>query len=157
MAICEVDAVSKLAKDCGFHLEIAQEFERRFAHLWVGRLEPTASAPDAFLLAWQAADELDVIALGTAAEARCQGLARALVDELLQFAARTNMRRVILEVRSSNQAALRLYESFGFQTGRIREDYYSDPIEDGIEMSLAIDETASAIAANEYRCLEASE
>lgn len=138
MANSEVDAISSLAQDCGFHLDIAQERARNFAHVWVARLDSESKSPDAFLLAWQAADELDVIAVGTKEIARRFGLARALVAELLQFARQQALRIVLLEVRKSNLAAMGLYQSFGFQTGRIREAYYSDPTEDGVEMSLVI-------------------
>ena len=157
MVACEVDAVGSLAKACGFNLQIAQELTRSFAHLWVARLDVTSPDPDAFLLAWQAADELDVIAVGTAAHARRLGLAKALVAELLRFAALHHLRRILLEVRSSNEAALGLYRSLGFQEGRLREDYYSEPTEDGLEMSLAIDESASTNAAEGLRRLEACE
>ncbi len=155
MANSEVFAISKIAKDCGFHLEMERELERSFAHIWVARFSSDADVPEAFLLAWQAADELDVIALGTAVASRCRGLAKALVEELLRFAHRNAVRRVLLEVRCSNVAALRLYRSLGFEAGRIREDYYCEPTEDGIEMSLAIDENDSTAAPAEHRHLEA--
>ena len=139
MANSEVDAISSLGKDCGFHLDIAQERDRNFAHIWVARLDSRSTSPDAFLLAWQAADELDIIAVGTAENARRLGLAKALVAELLQFARQQALRTILLEVRKSNLAAMALYQYFGFQTGRIREAYYSEPTEDGIEMSLKFD------------------
>ncbi len=155
MAISEIDALSKLAKDCGFHLDITQESERNFAHIWVAHLNPDSKTPDAFLLAWQAADEMDIIAIGTANHARRLGLARALVGKLLQFAVNNSMRRLLLEVRDSNTAAIQLYHSLGFQMGRIREAYYSEPTEDGIEMSLTIDNSVCAIASGDNQSLEA--
>ncbi len=157
MVACEVDAIGTLAKAAGFNLQIAQELARSFAHIWVARLDAETANPDAFLLAWQAADELDVIALGTAERARRQGLAGALVAELLRFAVHNHVCRVILEVRCSNQAALRLYRSRGFQVGRLRENYYSEPTEDGLEMSLAIDEAFRTTAFEDFRRLEACE
>ena len=39
-----------------------------------------------------------------------------------------------LEVRASNLAAIRLYESLGFQTAGRRQDYYLDPPEPAIVM-----------------------
>ncbi len=139
MTTAEVDAVSELANECGFHLDVPLELERKFAYIWVARSNSDSTRPEAFLLAWQAADEMDIIALGTTANARRLGLARALVGELLQFAVNNAMHRLLLEVRNSNAAAIHLYRALGFQTGRTREAYYSDPTEDGIEMSLIID------------------
>jgi [ribosomal protein S18]-alanine N-acetyltransferase len=138
LATSEVDAIDKLANDCGFHLDAANELKRCFAHVWVARVHADSIDPGAFLLAWQAADELDIIALGTAPVLRRSGLARALVAEALRYASESRLRRVLLEVRVSNVAALGLYQSYGFIMGRQRKEYYSNPTEDGVEMSLEI-------------------
>ena len=153
MTTHDVDAVDRLAKECGFHIEAEKELARSFAHCWVARPNRETSEPQAFLLAWQAADELDVIAVGTAISARRCGLGRALVEELLKYAVEARLRRVILEVRCSNVPALNLYHSLGFEDGRVREDYYSEPTEDGLEMSLEIDNHANAPSSKP--CLEA--
>jgi ribosomal protein S18 acetylase RimI-like enzyme len=153
MTARDVDAVDRLAKECGFHIEAAKELARSFAHCWLAWLDHPVGEPQAFLLAWQAADELDVIAVGAAISARRSGLGRALVEHLLKYAVEARVRRVILEVRCSNVPALNLYHSLGFEDGRIREDYYSEPSEDGLEMSLEIDDHASAPSPKP--CLEA--
>ena len=155
MTARDVDAVDKLAKECGFHIEADKELARSFARCWVARLHSDSLQPEAFILAWQAADELDVIAVGTATGARRRGLGRALVEWLLSYAVEVRVRRVILEVRCSNLAALNLYRSLGFQEGRVREDYYSEPTEDGIEMSREINEHANAPSLGNEPCLEA--
>jgi ribosomal-protein-alanine N-acetyltransferase len=46
--------------------------------------------------------------------------------------------RVLLEVRRSNLAAQKLYESIGFVTTTIRKGYYSDNGEDALAMSLEL-------------------
>jgi ribosomal-protein-alanine N-acetyltransferase len=46
------------------------------------------------------------------------------------------MLRVTLEVRKSNLAAQKLYESIGFLTTGIRKAYYSDDGEDAFAMTL---------------------
>ena len=139
LAVTEVDAIAKLADECGFQIDPAQELQRSFAHLWVARVSDDAPTPDAFLLAWQAADEFDIIALGTLAAARRRGLARSLIAEVLRSAHKLGLRRVLLEARASNWAAINLYQLHGFVVGRTREAYYSNPTEDGVEMSLDLD------------------
>jgi ribosomal-protein-alanine N-acetyltransferase len=155
MTACDVDAVDKLAKECGFHIEAEKELARSFAHCWVARLECTANEPEAFLLAWQAADELDVIAVGTTVSSRRRGLGRALVEQLLRYAVEAGLQRVILEVRCSNVSALNLYRSLGFDDGRVRQGYYSEPTEDGLEMSLEINERIATSSPGNKPCLEA--
>ena len=154
----EVDATSRLAHDCGFHLDLVAELKRSFAHIWVARLTDDALEPEAFMLAWQAASEIDVIAVGTSKLKRRHGLARGLVAELLRFAIHHGLERALLEVRVSNAAALSLYQSFGFVLGRQREQYYSNPTEDGVEMSLDLKCTSLAVSTSQApRCLEALE
>lgn len=158
LAASEVDAIDKLANECGFHLDVGNELKRSFAHIWVASVEAHSTAPQAFLLAWQAADELDIIALGTTPAVRRSGLARALVAELLRHASENLLRRVLLEVRVSNLAALQLYQSCGFIAGRRRAQYYSNPTEDGVEMSLEIDCSGlDVLTSHASRCLEAQE
>ncbi len=158
LATSEVDAIDNLAGQCGFHLDAGNELKRSFAHTWVARADAQQSEPGAFLLAWQAADELDIIALGTAPALRRRGLARALVAEALRYASENGLRRILLEVRVSNLAALQLYQSYGFVAGRQREQYYSNPTEDGVEMSLEIGcPELDASMPHASRCLEAQE
>jgi ribosomal-protein-alanine N-acetyltransferase len=156
LAVSEVDAIARLADACGFQIEPARELERSYAHFWVARDNAVAALPDAFLLAWQAADEFDVIALGTAEPLRRKGLARALIAEMLRCAEQHGIRRVLLEVRAANSAAIQLYQSYGFVVGRTREDYYSNPTEDGVEMSLELDHaTLEALPSHAQPCSEA--
>jgi ribosomal-protein-alanine N-acetyltransferase len=43
-----------------------------------------------------------------------------------------------LEVRSSNAAAIRLYESLGFERAGVRKDFYTKPKEDAVIMWLKL-------------------
>ena len=51
--------------------------------------------------------------------------------------AEAGIRNVILEVRVSNEAAIRLYESLGFSICGIRKGFYEAPREDGYVMQLS--------------------
>jgi ribosomal-protein-alanine N-acetyltransferase len=46
--------------------------------------------------------------------------------------------RVTLEVRKSNLAAQKLYQSMGFLTTGVRKGYYSDDGEDALAMTLEL-------------------
>ena len=63
---------------------------------------------------------------------RGQGFGRALLFGLLKSARARGMQRATLEVRESNQAALSLYQKFGFQTAGRRRRYYQDNNEDAL-------------------------
>jgi ribosomal-protein-alanine N-acetyltransferase len=55
---------------------------------------------------------------------RCRGIGGRLLDALLVGARDKGTRDVFLEVRPSNTAAIRLYQSFGFQQIGLRRGYY---------------------------------
>jgi len=76
--------------------------------------------------------ELESIAVGSAWQR--QGVARALLAELLGRLAERRYEQINLEVRASNAAARGLYEAVGFLVVGRREGYYADPVEDAVVM-----------------------
>jgi len=67
-------------------------------------------------------------------EFRRQGFGTLLLDRLIQEGIKKGARFFTLEVSSENQAAIRLYERFGFrETGR-RKNYYKNS--DAVLMTL---------------------
>lgn len=75
-------------------------------------------------------DEADMMNLAVCAQARRQGIGRALVLALCARLHEKGITSLTLEVRESNEPAIRLYESLGFaQVGR-RPNYYFHPKED---------------------------
>lgn len=61
---------------------------------------------------------------------RGQGIASDLLRTLLEFGERHGAEAFTLEVRVSNEPAIRLYEKYGFVTEGIRPGYYEKPTED---------------------------
>ncbi len=55
---------------------------------------------------------------------RCRGVGRRLMDHLLERGRAAGMTDAFLEVRPSNTAAIRLYQSMGFEHVGIRRGYY---------------------------------
>ena len=85
-----------------------------------------------FLVARHLAPEWELENIVVAPSVRRKGLGRRLLGALLARVQETQSEFVFLEVRESNTAARRLYESAGFrQTGR-RRAYYANPAEDAI-------------------------
>lgn len=67
---------------------------------------------------------------------RHKGVARALMQYLIDDAVNQNSEFISLEVRKSNKNAIALYEHLGFQTVGVRKNFYSIPTEDGLIMTL---------------------
>ena len=84
-----------------------------------------------------AADEGEITNVAVAPEARNRGVGKLLMAQFLEEAKKAGARQVILEVRVSNEAALHLYEKFGFSVCGIRKDFYEEPVEDAYVMTLS--------------------
>ena len=65
---------------------------------------------------------------------RRKGLGREVVRALIGYAEENGIVSVSLEVRESNEAAIALYESFGFSRRGLRKNFYRDPAEAAIVM-----------------------
>ncbi len=63
-----------------------------------------------------------------------QGIGKKLVERMVSFSRENGVKAVTLEVRESNQAALCLYESYGFKREGLRRGYYQNPAEDAVIM-----------------------
>jgi len=85
-----------------------------------------------FLVARCVPDEWEIENIIVEAGSHRRGVGSSLVRELLAEARTAGAVSVILEVRESNRAALRLYESIGFKLEGRRRNYYRDPAEDAL-------------------------
>lgn len=88
-------------------------------------------------------DELWLLSLAVAPEARRRGIGRALLDDGASLARDLSVPELWLEVRASNEGARKLYEAAGYSEVTRRRDYYRPatdgaPREDAVVMRLAL-------------------
>ena len=67
-------------------------------------------------------------------DVRRRGVATALLEHLFELTQDDERRGYTLEVRISNDGAIRLYERLGFEPRGIRRGYYTDNREDALIM-----------------------
>jgi [ribosomal protein S18]-alanine N-acetyltransferase len=79
-------------------------------------------------------DAWHVMNVAVVPEQRRQGIARALFSRLFEVTSNDGRRGYTLEVRISNEAAIKLYERLGFQSRGVRRGYYTDNREDALIM-----------------------
>ena len=91
-----------------------------------------------YILFWLLADEIDIHNVAVHSEFRRRGIGRLLIEQVVLEARRRGSTRVTLEVRRSNLAAQKLYESIGFIPTGVRKGYYSDDGEDALAMALKL-------------------
>ena len=76
--------------------------------------------------------ETDMMNIAVSPDCRRQGVAAALIEELVRQLKVVGNHCLTLEVRASNDSAIKLYEKLGFiQVGR-RPNYYRSPKEDAL-------------------------
>jgi ribosomal-protein-alanine N-acetyltransferase len=69
---------------------------------------------------------------------RRMGIGTRLVNEVIEYAKKHDIKRLTLEVRASNAPAIALYENMGFKKEGVRRGFYDSPKEDGLIYSLEL-------------------
>ncbi len=137
MTAAHLDAVCRLENDC-------------FSHPWSRTsLESELNNPNSlFLVAVEGdavtgyvgmnavLDEGYIYNVAVAEPYRRRGVGSALIRELVTHGRKNGFAFLTLEVRESNAAARSLYGHFGFVKAGERKNYYSDPAENAVLMTL---------------------
>lgn len=87
-----------------------------------------------FAVVWLVHDELHVLNVAVAPEARRRGVARAVLDEVEARGRGQGARISMLEVRRGNAPAIALYRSLGYREVGVRPRYYAEDGEDALVM-----------------------
>lgn len=93
-----------------------------------------------YIVARESAGELHINNVAVRDQFRRRGIGDALLARILKTARDLNAKVAFLEVRSGNHAAQAMYQKNGFKPIARRADYYSDPREDAVVMSLELGE-----------------
>lgn len=80
-----------------------------------------------FIIAQIAADEAEILTVGVAPDRQRGGIGRQLVEGAARAAARSEARRVFLDVADGNTPARALYAACGFAEIGRRKSYYTLP------------------------------
>ncbi len=102
--------------------------------LSLGAFEPDGGALVGYLIISRYVDAWHVMNVAVARVHRRRGIARLLLDRLFDVTASDERRGYTLEVRVSNEGAIKLYEALGFKARGVRRGYYTDNREDALIM-----------------------
>lgn len=116
----------------------SQEFDGWVAELPVAGNARQEKQIAGFLVARVMADEMEILNLAVEPGWRRLGVAGKLLETALAQGRASGARRVFLEVRESNVAAIAFYQAHGFAPAGRRPRYYSDPPEDALVLSLQL-------------------
>lgn len=97
---------------------------------------PTRDRILGFVGLWLMVDEAHIVTIAVREARRRRGIGEMLLIAALEVAMESGQESLTLEVRRSNEAALALYDKYGFVRIGVRSRYYSDNHEDAILMGL---------------------
>jgi ribosomal-protein-alanine N-acetyltransferase len=110
-----------------FHEDIASPFSHPFVAEWDKDLV-------GYAILWVGVDEGHLTNIAVAKKYQRKSIAKRLLTYILQLAAGLELAQIVLEVRPSNEPAIRMYEEFGFERLAVRKGYYKNPAEDCLVM-----------------------
>jgi ribosomal-protein-alanine N-acetyltransferase len=146
MRVDDLDEVMVIEKAAFRHPWSTELFRRELEHDWSTILvmveplplpAPGKTATErvlGFIIFWLVHDEVHILNVAVATEARRRGIARTLMTEAEKRAYAANAALMTLEVRRSNTGALDLYREFDYRAVGVRPNYYVDEGEDAIVM-----------------------
>lgn len=124
MTQADVDAVSSIELVVQAYPWTRGNFIDALSSGYVCRVDEVESRIRAYAILMPVMDEAELLNIGVAAAQQRQGLGRRMLNEILGIARARNMKRVFLEVRSSNSVAVALYLGANFSLIGTRHNYY---------------------------------
>lgn len=91
-----------------------------------------------YIIGWMIHDEGHILNVAVHPDFRRTGIGECLMRECIDHFSEKGAKYAILEVRSTNRGAIKLYEKLSFKPIGIRRGYYSDTGEDAIVMMLTM-------------------
>lgn len=137
MGVSDIDAVLAIECEVQTFPWSRGNFTESLASGHAGWIMRRAGETIGFAVAMLACDESELLNIGIAWRHQGQGLGGRFLEHLFVEARRCGARRMFLEVRASNVAALSLYRSGGFVRSGLRAGYY--PAAEGREDALVLE------------------
>jgi ribosomal-protein-alanine N-acetyltransferase len=110
--------------------------EDRFTSTFVAEVERDAGNLIVGFVIFHVTDRVsEVYNIAVDAAHRRLGVGGLLMQTVIERSRYNGATKVVLEVRKSNNGAIRFYSDFSFQVSGERHNYYSNPLEDAYVMS----------------------
>jgi len=131
MGFADIKAVTYIEKKSHTHPWSEKLFLSNFGQRYFNHLILLNDEVIGYFVASAVAGEVTLMNIAISPEKQSQGVGRILLQFLLDYSRENNQQEIWLEVRSSNQNAIQLYQKLGFAEVDIRKAYY--PSENGRE------------------------
>lgn len=118
-----------------------EEFKKPYSHFSVMTDDETDEVVAGYIVYWIMGDQdgmCEILNIAVDFPHRGQGVAKKLVLHAVSTAVKAGARKIVLDVRKSNMAAIQLYQSLRFSITQVRKSFYSNG-EDAYGMTLPLD------------------
>lgn len=123
----------------------SNELIKPFSHVMALIDEAAGAKLVGYIVYWLLFDEAHVLNVTVDPQERRKGLGHRLMKRVMTDALRKDMKRIFLEVRTSNAAAIALYKKLGFFEDHVKKGFYEDG-EDAIFMVRYFDRAGTPTA-----------
>ena len=111
---------------------LSEELDNRTAHFIVAEFNGVVVG---YIGVFVVYESCDISNIAVFPEYRRQGIGRLLLEGACDVAQKGGAESISLEVRPSNEGAIALYRSVGFEEVGLRKNFYRNPTEDGLILS----------------------
>lgn len=103
-----------------------EELQKPFSKFLVLTDDATDSVVSGYVVFWMLFDEVHLLNVAVAQEWKGLGIGKLLVRQAMNEAIHKEFKRIFLEVRKSNQAAIGLYQKLGFFIDHVKKNFYEN-------------------------------
>ena len=129
-----IDEIERVSYPTPWSRSMFASEQAKPSSLCLGAFDTESDRLVGYLIISRYVDAWHVMNLAVAPDYRRRGIATSLLERLFEVTAGRGRRGYTLEVRVSNEAAIRLYERVGFYGRGVRRGYYTDNREDALIM-----------------------
>lgn len=136
MTLLDILTVCKIDSLCFSHPWPREEFVReltqnRFSKYFTCKMNRQIIG---FLGLWIIFEDAHIATIAVAPPYMRKGIGTMLVEFAIKLASENGCNKLILEVRKSNEPAMKFYEKLQFEKVNTKKNFYSHPVEDAWEM-----------------------
>ena len=139
MKECDAEVVARLERqifaDAWTEKSILETMNQQQAFILVAEDEEKIIG---YCIVYYVLDEAEIARIAVDSMQRKQGVGQELLRATCRMGMQKGIVRLLLDVRESNASARRFYEAFGFEEDGIRKNFYDNPKEHAVLMSMSI-------------------
>lgn len=118
--------------------QFKSELDKPYARVLLLTDDETDSQVAGYVVFWLMFDEAQILNIAVDLPHRGMGFAKKMIRQVVAEALKKDIRRLILDVRKGNTAAVSLYQAMRFTISQIRKGFYSNG-EDAYTLVLDLD------------------